>query len=60
MKKPLTVTDRNMTRFIMSISDAASMILNVTKILVGGEIYILKMPSVRIENLAIGMLHVYG
>jgi len=60
MKKPLTVTDRNMTRFIMSISDAASMILNVTKILTDGEIYILKMPSVMIENLAIGMLHVYG
>jgi FlaA1/EpsC-like NDP-sugar epimerase len=59
-KKPLTVTDRNMTRFIMSISDAASMILNVTKILEGGEIYILKMPSVVIENLAIGMLRVYG
>ena len=59
-KKPLTVTDRNMTRFIMSISDAASMILNVTKILADGEIYILKMPSVVIENLAIGMLRVYG
>ena len=60
MKKPLTVTDKNMTRFIMSISDAASMILNVTKILNDGEIYILKMPSIRIEDLANGMLHVYG
>ena len=60
MKKPLTVTDKNMTRFIMSISDAASMILHVTKILSGGEIYILKMPSIRIEDLAKGMLHVYG
>ena len=59
-KKPLTVTDKNMTRFIMSISDAASMILNVTKILNDGEIYILKMPSIRIEDLAKGMLHVYG
>jgi FlaA1/EpsC-like NDP-sugar epimerase len=59
-KKPLTVTDRNMTRFIMSISEAASMILKVTKILKDGEIYILKMPSVVIENLAIGMLRVYG
>ena len=49
-----------MTRFIMSISDAASMILHVTKILSGGEIYILKMPSIRIEDLAKGMLHVYG
>jgi FlaA1/EpsC-like NDP-sugar epimerase len=36
------------------------MILKVTKILKDGEIYILKMPSVVIENLAIGMLRVYG
>ena len=60
MKKPLTVTDKRMTRFIMSISDASSMILNVTKIMKGNEIYILKMPSIRIEDLANGMLHVYG
>ena len=60
MQKPLTVTDKSMTRFIMSISDAASMILEVTKILKDGEIYILKMPSIRIEDLAKGMLHVYG
>ena len=60
MKKPLSVTDKRMTRFIMSISEAASMILKVTKILKDGEIYILKMPSIRIEDLAKGMLHVYG
>ncbi len=60
MKKPLTVTDKRMTRYIMSISEAASMILKVTKILEGGEIYILKMPSVRIEDLAKGIIHVYG
>ena len=60
LKKPLTVTDKRMTRFIMSISEASAMILEVTKILKDGEIYILKMPSVRIEDLAKGMLHVYG
>ena len=60
MKKPLTVTDKRMPRYIMSISEAASMILKVTKILEGGEIYILKMPSVRIEDLAKGIIHVYG
>ena len=59
-KKPLTVTDKRMTRFIMSISESASMILKVTKILKDGEIYILKMPSIKIEDLAKGMLHVYG
>lgn len=52
---PLTVTDERMTRFIMSISDAAAMILKVTHIAKDGEIFILKMPSIRIEDLAKGM-----
>ena len=60
MKKPLTVTDKRMTRFIMSISEASSMILKVTKIMKDGETFILKMPSIRIEDLASGMLRVYG
>ncbi|MGH2612170.1 MAG: polysaccharide biosynthesis protein [Rhabdochlamydiaceae bacterium] len=57
---PLTVTDARMTRFIMSISEAASMILKVTKIAKDGDIFILKMPSVRIEDLAKSVLRVYS
>jgi len=56
----LTVTDSKMTRFIMSISEAASMILEVTCIADDGEIFILKMPSVRIEDLAKTMINVYS
>jgi len=56
---PLTVTDARMTRFIMSISEAASMILQLTRIAKDGEIFILKMPSVRIEDLAKAMVSVY-
>lgn len=55
---PLTVTDPRMTRFIMSISEAASMILKVTHITKDKEIYILKMPAVRIEDLAKSMIQV--
>ena len=55
----LTVTDRDMTRFIMSISDAASMILKVTQMTKNKEIFILKMPTVRIEDLAKSMIYVY-
>jgi len=58
-QSPLTVTDARMTRFIMSISDASKMILQVTKIAKDGEIFILKMPSVKIEELAKGMLQVF-
>jgi UDP-N-acetylglucosamine 4,6-dehydratase len=56
---PITVTDSKMTRFIMSISDAASMILKISLIAQGGETFILKMPSVRIEELAKSMVEVF-
>lgn len=56
---PLTITDARMTRFIMSISEAASMILQMTHVAQDGEIFILKMPSVRIEDLARAMVDVY-
>ena len=57
---PLTVTDPNMTRFIMSISEAALMILKITHIAKGNDIFILKMPSVRIGDLAKGMIDVFS
>jgi UDP-N-acetylglucosamine 4,6-dehydratase/5-epimerase len=56
---PITVTDKRMTRFIMSISEAASLILAITHVAKDGEIFILKMPSVKITDLAKGMLEVY-
>ena len=57
--KPLTVTDTRMTRFIMSVSEATSLILKVTHIAKDGEIFILKMPSVKIVDLAKAMIEVY-
>lgn len=56
--KQLTVTDSQMTRFIMSISQAAKMILDVTSISDDGEIYILKMPSTKILNLSERMMKI--
>ena len=56
---PITVTDSQMTRFIMSISDAASMILKISLIAQDGETFILKMPSVKIEELAKSMVDVF-
>ena len=55
----LPVTDEKMTRFIMSLSEASKMILKVTEIAKDGEIFILKMPSVKILELAKGMIRVF-
>ena len=54
----MTITDPRMTRFIMSIEDAAGLILKATNIAKGGEIFILKMPSVKIRDLAECMIDV--
>jgi len=51
-KRFITLTDSNMTRFIMNISQAVELILKAAKIAMGGEVFILKMPAVRIEDLA--------
>ena len=57
--KPLFITNPKMTRFVMSISDAASLILKITNIAKDGEIFILKMPSVNILNLGKTMIDIY-
>jgi len=48
---PITVTDPNMTRFVISISRAVDLLLEATKLARGGEIFIFKMPSVCIRDL---------
>lgn len=49
---PVTVTDEGMTRFIMSIDKATMLVLKAAEIAKGGEIFILKMPALRIKDLA--------
>jgi UDP-N-acetylglucosamine 4,6-dehydratase/5-epimerase len=58
--KPITVHDKEMTRFIMSPSQAASLILEIIPISKSGETFILKMPSVKIDLLAQTMIKVYN
>lgn len=50
-KRKITVTDMNMTRFMMSINQAANLTINALQESKGKEIFILKMPVIRLENL---------
>jgi FlaA1/EpsC-like NDP-sugar epimerase len=49
---PVTVTDPKMTRFMMSIPQAVDLVFKATKIACVGEIFIFKMPVVKLGDLA--------
>jgi len=49
---PVTVTDKNMTRFFMSINEAVDLIFLATGLIRGQEIFVLKMPKENIFELA--------
>ncbi len=51
-KKEITITDPEMTRFMISIDAAVDLTLRACKIAKGGEIFVLKMPVVRLDDLA--------
>ena len=49
---PMTITDHEMTRFIMSKKAAIDLILKCMEITQGGEVFIAKMPVVKTGDLA--------
>lgn len=51
-QKRITVTDKKMSRFMMSISEAANLTLEAMRQAKGGEIFVLKMPIVNLGDLA--------
>ncbi|MEZ5775086.1 MAG: polysaccharide biosynthesis protein [Hyphomicrobiaceae bacterium] len=49
---PLTLTDRRMTRFIMTLEEATGLVLQSMMAARGGEAFVTKMPVFRITDLA--------
>lgn len=54
---PITLTDPNMTRFFMTIEHAVDLIFKATALTRNREIFILKMPLLRIQDLAEAVRH---
>jgi len=48
---PVTLTHPDMTRFIMTISQAVNLVLQSVKDMLGGEVFILKMPVMKLSDL---------
>ncbi len=58
---PVTVTDPNITRYFMTIPEAASLVIQAGAMSEGGDVFLLDMGEpVRIFDLAMKMIHLSG
>lgn len=48
----ITITHPEMTRFLMPVEEAVDLVFQAAMLMKGGEIFILKMPSVKVKELA--------
>lgn len=58
---PITLTDKRMTRYFMTIPEAAQLVIQAGAMAKGGEVFVLDMgQSVRIYELAVAMIRLCG
>ena len=55
---PITLTDKSMTRFVMSIDEAVDLLIDSSIKVKGGEVFITKMPAIRISDLSKAMVEI--
>jgi FlaA1/EpsC-like NDP-sugar epimerase len=49
---PVTITNKEMTRFIMPMQEAINLLFKATELAQGGEIFVFKMKAIKIRDLA--------
>lgn len=57
--KPLTITDPNMTRFMMTLDDAVDLVIYAFENAIPGDLFVQKAPAATIETLAKALLELY-
>jgi FlaA1/EpsC-like NDP-sugar epimerase len=55
---PVTLTDKHMTRFVMSVQESVQLVLDSAKYAKGGEVFVTKMPVIKIKDLVVAMIEV--
>ena len=58
--KPLTITNSNMTRFMMSLEDSVELVLFAFHNAKPGDIFVQKSPAATIETLAIALKELFN
>jgi UDP-N-acetylglucosamine 4,6-dehydratase/5-epimerase len=51
-KTPIPITDERMTRFMISLDSAVDLVAHAVEDTVGGEIYVKKIPSIKVVEIA--------
>ncbi|WP_411553175.1 polysaccharide biosynthesis protein [Paenibacillus lautus] len=59
-KGQISITDHNMTRFFLTLKDAISLLFKASVESVGGEIFVMTMPTCRIVDLAEVLIEASG
>jgi FlaA1/EpsC-like NDP-sugar epimerase len=59
-KKPLTITDPKMTRFMMTLDESVELVLYAMQHAKGGEVFVKKAPASLMTDLARTMIKKYG
>ena len=54
---PVTITDKEMTRFIMPMRDAINLLFKAAELAQGGELFVFKMKALKITDLAEVMIN---
>lgn len=58
--QPITITDPNMTRFMMTLDDAVDLVLYAFEHGKSGEIFVQKAPAATIETLSYALINLLG
>ena len=57
---PITITDPNMTRFVMTLPESVDLVLHAFRNGAGGDLFVQKAPAVTVLDLARAVLEVLG
>ncbi len=55
---PVTLTDEGMSRFVMTLEEAAKLVMETVFLAKGGEVFVTKMPGLAIKDLADAMIDI--
>ena len=56
----VTITDPNMTRYLMSKKEAIGLVFEAVEKSIGGEIFVMRMPATSVKNMADALVILFG